>query len=257
MIKKFFIIIIAVVFIGLKSVSTFAANPIGYGIEVDENVWGTHIAYDSNKVEVKVDNLDKYRVGYATTDAFVYKLLGQENDDVDYYLVAYRVSVNPTVSAKKYNWFYNYYGWSEALYIRGSYQDGDSITDYSPLTDNPSASYSAGISFSVSPDGPEFSASSGISITENALQIRATQSDTNRLLEIKYDYMCDIAHSKGYLTSNTIQYGMYVVEHQKGTPFTTTLTTEMWFAPAIGWSNFTQVAVTYRVSDSISMTFTI
>ena len=242
-VKKIFILsMVLFCFVSFSNVKADDVNPAAYGIETSEEWIFTKRSLYSESYASVADNVN-YWIGKVTTDAFLFKLSDEINTSTtyDYYLVAYKVSVLPLVSKKKYNWFNNFYGWSECLNVSADYSNGEKITNYSPVTENPEISYSVGLSMGLSGKSVEAGLSLGMCTTESALKITANNDSSNRKLKIKYDYLCDILHSKSYLTNETIQYGMFIVEVKKNSYYSVRLNVDMAFNPASGWSNFIQV----------------
>lgn len=108
--KKMFIVLIIGIFLLIPlNASAASVNPDAYGIQVGDD-WKFE-RYGTQTLRVEVDNKEEYLIGTVLFDAFLYKCIKQS--DHDYYLLAYKLTITPKVSKKKYNWFYNYYGWSE------------------------------------------------------------------------------------------------------------------------------------------------
>ena len=95
----------------------------------------------------------------------------------------------------------------------------------------------------ISGKSAEASLSGGVCYSEDALNITARNDSTKRNLTIKYDYLCDMLHSKSYLTNETIQYGMFIAEVKKISYYKPNLKVAMTFAKADGWSNYWLVNV--------------
>lgn len=224
-----------------KNSNLNAQSPSSYGFNINNDVWKYESCKTNAVAYAKVTGSDKYKVGKVTTDAFFYKLRGQENDEYDYFLVAYKLTVTPMVSEKKYHWFFNYYGWSENLTLAVDYSNNDRITNYSPVTENPKSTYSVGVK--VGTDNSAFSASvsAQMQTTEDSLAITVNDNPYNHTLTTRFDYLCDVNHSKHYLTNQSIQYGMYITEHKKGSKFKTSMKTEVTFELANGTSSFVQL----------------
>ncbi|MCM1130976.1 MAG: hypothetical protein NC087_05810 [Anaeroplasma bactoclasticum] len=250
--KKIFISFIIGIFLLIPlSASADSVNPEAYGIQVGSD-WEFN-RYEKKTFNVQVNNKEDYTIGIVSFDAFLYKCIKQS--DCDYYLIAYKLTITPKVSKKKYNWFYNYYGWSEYFEVSSQLPENARLTNYSPKTENPKNSYTVGINGGYSSEnGLSAGISASISGISSTLKINCQCDTPSRLFKIGYDYLCDAAHDNDYLKKETIQYGMFTVELPKGTSYTPTFKVMGKFAPAIGWSSFFQVAVTDRVENYVYVT---
>lgn len=249
--KMFIVFMIGIFFLIPLSVSASSVIPEAYGIQVG-NDWEFE-RYGTQTLKVEVDNKEEYTIGTVLLDAFLYKCI--KVSDHDYYLLTYKLTITPKVSKKKYNWFYNHYGWSEYFEVSSQFPDWARLTDYSPKTENPKSSYTVGINGGYSAEeGMSAGISAAINVISSTLKIKCECQTTSGLFKIGYDYMCDAAHDNDYLKKETIQYGMFTVQVPKGVSYTPTLKVIGKFAPAIGWSSFLQVAVTDRVQNYMEVT---
>ncbi len=246
--KIIFMFSVGLLFIVPWKVSASDVNPSAYGISVGSD-W-QYSRYCKTTLDVKVDNNPDYVIGNVLMDAFLYECKNNDLYDYDYYLVIFKLTITPKVSKKKYNWFYNYYGWSEYFEVSSVLPDNVRLTDYSPETENPSTSYTVGINGGYSQEqGLSAGISTAITVTKSTLKIKNNCNTSDGIFNIGYDYLCDISHDNDYLKKETMQYGMFSVQVPKGYAYVPQLKIIGKFAPAIGWSSFLQVAVTDRVED--------
>lgn len=238
------------------SIYAHGEDPSAYNIAVgddwqntDKTAFGTINAY--------VNNQEKWCIGTTTIQAFLFKNIS--NAYYDYYLVAYKIAVKPKMSTKKHGLFYNYYGWSESLYASCQLSSDETLTNYSPVTVNPTTSYTVGLNAGaeVGDSGLKLSAgiSCSITVTGSSLRIKNNSDSSSGLFSINYDYMCDIAHSKSYLTTETQQYGMFVVQSPKGREFNHPMRFEMYFMVSDGWSFFLLTYPNFKASSFAYVSF--
>lgn len=245
-IKK--ILILMLLFIGTVFISGpniyASTTAAAHGIDVDSTIWEDINVWKNSSKQVRVNNNANYNVGTITLVSGAFKMKNRDNELTDYFLITYKVIVTPEVSRSKYNWFFNYYGWSENLVVHSQLSQSQNLIYYSPKNMDTEFQYTAGIGLGYGPNGSEFSASATVTGTRKTLAVDFNGSTPNKYFEVEYDYMCDILHDKNYLTKETIQYGMYVVEHKKSDGnFSNSLSANMVFMVGDGHSSFLQTYV--------------